>query len=722
MHLARSPLLLAAAVGAALSSAALAQQTDTLKKIRVEADTDPGLNAGDQESATKTPLSLRETPQAVSIVTEQSIDQRQARDVTSALELVAGLVPSAESTIGGPFAGRGLEQNEGFSLRGQTLVSGRDIRVDGFVMAASKFDLALFERIEVLKGPSSMLYGQGSVGGFINYVRKRPQPERSASVALQAGSWNTYRAEADITGALDQDAELLGRLVAVYDDADSFIDGVWTRSSVLAPSVEWQLGERTRVLMELLYQDDRFVPSHGIPLFVENNRLRIPDIPRSRFVGQPSVDDSMSRNSAIDMRVDHELDERWLASLVLQKGKNKYARYFDNYGHGGLSAAGDTNLYADTYRQTDDLWSGELRVDGRFAAFGHDHQLLLGMERRQNDFSGAFAYTQVGVGNIYSGEFPSDGTRARDLAVDEWSGESRNTGAYAQLLFTAAERTKLLAGVRRDRAEQFNDGDAQTSYATTVRFGVTQELSQNISAYASYGESFNPVEELAYDNTLLDPERGAGYEIGLKTDWFGQKLGVTLALYQLELDHRPIPDPDPDHQALNPDASISAGLQRNKGIEVEVTGSPLPGLTVAAGIAWMSSKYVDPDDPSFGLTPYGFINRNAGIFAAYEWQQGAMRGFGIGATYTYVGKRSFAYGGLVDLGYVDGATSDQLWFEGYDRTDLNFYYNALPAWRLSLQVRNVFDQTYIEHMRDVESNNYFGAPRSYLMSAQYTFK
>lgn len=707
------------------AAAQAAQRATTLATVRVveeEPVNDTGLKASTQETATKMRLSIRETPQAISVVTADSIEQRQARDITSAIELLAGVVPSASSTIGGPFAGRGLEQSEGFSVRGQDLKPDRDVRVDGFMMAASKFDVALFDSIEVLKGPASTLYGQGSLGGLINFVRKKPQAERAANVELQAGSWDTYRAAADVTGAFDENARVAGRLIAVYDDADSFIEGVWTRSNVLAPSLDWQIGDRTRALIEFLYQDDRFVPSHGVPLFVENNRLRTPDIPRSRFIGAPSEDDSTSRNSAVDLRLDQQFDDRWLATLLLQKGKNKFSRYFDNYGHGGLSPQGDTYLYADTYREQDDFWAGELRLDGRFDAFGREHQMLLGVERNSKDLDGAFAYQKVGIGNIYSGEFPTDGTRARDLDVDEWTTENRNTGAYAQLLFNVADRTKVLAGLRRDRAEQSTDSDTLKSQATTLRVGVTQELSKNITAYASYGESFNPVEDLAYDFSLLEPERGKGYEAGLKTEWFEQRLSATLAFYRLELDQRPIPDPDPDHQALNPDASISAGLQRNDGIEIELAGSPLPGLDVAAGISWADSEYRDPNDASFGLVPYGFIKRNGGVYAAYEWQSGPLQGFGAGATYTYVGKRSFAYGGLVALGYVDNATSDQLWFEGYDRTDLNFFYNALPDWRFALQVRNVFDAKYIEHMRDVESNNYFGAPRAYLLSARYTFQ
>lgn len=726
-----------AALSAAPPAAAGEADDTRLPEVRVRARRDaafgepppeaPGLRAEHQASATKMALPLRETPQAVSVITSDSIVQRQARDLTSALELTAGLVPSAGSTIGGPFAGRGLEAGELFMLRGQELESGRDMRVDGFAVSAAQFDLALFERIEVVKGPASVLYGQGSLGGFINLVRKKPQAERAASVALQAGSWDTYRAEVDVTGALDADERLRGRLIGVHDDGKSFIHGVWTRSSTLAPSLEWRPSPRTRVLMELLYQEDRFMPSHGIPLKVDGTRVSIPDIPRSRFVGIPTQDDSSSSNVAATVRVDHELSERWLATLVLDRHRQKFSRYFDNYGHGGLGPArkglgpGETYLYADRMRTVDNAWAGELRVDGRFDAFGQEHRLLAGLERNKRSTDGLFGYQQLLgedgrpiVGDLYNDVFPPGTPLARDVPTAPWKSHVRNTGVYAQAQLGLSERTKLLAGVRYDEAEQTADGGERKSHAATARLGVTHALSPALSAYATWGQSFNPVDARSRDGRPLEPERGTGYEVGLKADLFERRLSATAALYQIDLDNRPIPDP------LDRNASISAGLMRTRGLELEVAGSPLPGLELAAGLSIGRSRHTDRRDDSYGLTPYGYIARNAGVSARYQWQQGPLRGFGIGATYTYIGKRSFAYDGVPE--WVDGASGNQLYLPGFDRTDLNFYYDAIPGWQLSFQIRNLFDEVYIERMRDIESNSYFGAPRAFLLRASYRFR
>src|SRR5262249_55929460 len=146
-----------------------------------------GFRAEEQGSATKTSLSIRETPQSISVTTRESMEARQVRDLTSALELTAGLT-SGIAADGGPFAGRGLPGGEGFLLRGQELDGRRDVRMDGFVVASRVFDMAAFERVEVVKGPSSVLYGQGSLGGFINMIRRKPQAAPSASLVAQVAS------------------------------------------------------------------------------------------------------------------------------------------------------------------------------------------------------------------------------------------------------------------------------------------------------------------------------------------------------------------------------------------------------------------------------------------------------------------------------------------------------------------------------------------------------
>jgi TonB-dependent siderophore receptor len=684
-----------------------------------------GLKAESQDSATKTPLSIRETPQSITVITRDSIEARQARDVNTALELAAG-VTSGRSGQGGPFAGRGLSEGENFNMRGQDLNPNRDIRIDGFAVSSSAFDMGAYERIEAVKGPASALYGQGSLGGFINLVPRRPQAEFGASVAVQAGSFDTFRTEFDFTGALTGDERVLGRMTVAVDDSGSFTDGVETETALIAPSLEARIGDRTRVSGRMLFQHDRYVPSQGVPLRVDGNRALAPNIPRSMFLGIPSMEKSHGENLYASVRVDHEISDRWLASLFLQAGRQENRRFFDSYAYNYFGLPdGEVSVASDTALIENDNWAGELRVQGRFDAFGREHILLFGVEKNRRHNTTAFGYTSLGTVNIYDGDFESLGTIPGGAGNQPFDVEddtiSINDAAYAQVILSVTERTKLIAGTRYDQSNQRRRGRSnltnddigkKSDSAHTFRFGLTHDFTPNITAYGSYAESFNPVDAVTKTGEILDPETGKGFEAGIKTEWFAKRVGATAAIFQQELENQPIPD------LTDPDFSVSGGQQRTNGIELELTGSPIPGLTIGASATWLDSKYIDPTDPYIGLNPYGSVDRLASLFVSYELQSGMLRGFGLGATLVSEGKRSASFAGAADQ-YGNG--SDEIFLPGYERFDLDVFYKGLPNWDLSLHVRNVTDETYIERFRDVSGSNYFGAPRSVLVRAQYRF-
>ena len=684
----------------------------------------PGFEAEYQSSSTKSTLPIRQTPQSISVITRESMDQRQVRDVNSALELAAG-VTSSRSGNGGPFAGRGLGTGENFNLRGQELNENRDIRVDGFVVPSNPFDTAAYVRIEAVKGPSSMLYGQGSIGGFINLVRKKPQAELGASIAGGIASFDTYRAEGDITGPLGSE-RVLGRMTLAYEDGGSFTDGVETRIAMIAPSLDLKLGDRTRALVHVMHQDDKYVPSQGVPLVIEGSRGRAPDIPRERFIGIPSAEKSKGKNTFASVQLDHELSDKWLASLFLHYAEQDQRRFFDSYGYSftGL-AGGNVTLMSDTAHLDSHNWAGELRLDGSFTAFGREHRLLVGLETNQRKTRTAFGYTYLGIANIYVGNFADFGTipggAGNQPFLRDDTTQSTNKGAYAQLMLSITERTKLLAGIRHDQADQEQRNniaggaitDTKRDSANTYRVGLTQDLWRNVTAYAAYAESFNPVGSLARDGQILDPEKGKGIELGVKTEWLEQRLFASAAIFRQELTNRPITDP------VDPNFSVSSGRQLTKGLELEVSGSPYRGVTIGAAAAWLDNRMVDPQDPDFGLKPYDSVDRIASVFAGYELQGGPLKGLGFGVTYVNIGKRSLSFAGN---GAFYGSGTDELFVDGYERVDLNLSYNGFPGWNFAFQIRNLTDEVYIERVRDASGSNYFGAPRSYLFRASYKFR
>ncbi|HMR33031.1 MAG TPA: TonB-dependent siderophore receptor [Geminicoccaceae bacterium] len=675
----------------------------------------PGFKADFQASATKMPLPIRETPQAVSVTTRESIDRRQARDLNTALELTAGVVPGISSG-GGPFAGPSARVADQFSLRGQRLDGDRDVRIDGFAGAGMRndFDLAAFERVEVVKGPSSMLYGQGSLGGFINLVRKRPLPEPTTLLTGQAGSYDTYRAEADVTGPFDEAARLLGRMTVAYEDAGSFIDGVESRRVLAAPTLEVKLGENTRAILDLLYQRDNFRPSPGIPLRLDGDRLKEPNVSRSFYFGVPAEKDSTASARSASLRLDHEIDDRWLATLLLQGIHNERRGISDNYGY-GFYGDGDTYVYASIVDHENDAWAGELRLDGRFDAFGREHNLLLGIESNEREQDSRSGSAYLGTANIYLDNFEDVGTVAgQSLPFDfDSTSTSRNQGAYAQLVLSVLERTRLLVGARYDDADQRNrdnlaeTNDHSSDQAFTFRVGLSQDLTDQITAYATWAQSFSPVSDQSASGKILDPETGEGYEVGLKSEWLDGALAANVAVFQQELDNRPIPDPN---NGAGEFFSVSGGLQRTRGIELELSGEPIAGLTLGAAAAWLDSEYIDNDDPNHGLTPPETTDRTLSLFASYELQEGPLRGLGFGATLVSVGDRWSI------------KNNENVSPEGYERVDLHGYYDGVPGLDLSLQVRNVLDATYIERSNGAYGyGNYFGAPRSVMARVAVRF-
>jgi TonB-dependent siderophore receptor len=674
-----------------------------------------GFKADYQSSATKSSMTLRETPQAVTVVTEDSIETRQASDVTTALELSPG-VSSGRSSGGGPFAGDSARVADQFSLRGQRLDGDRDVRIDGFASGAmrNEFDLAAFESIEVVRGPSGLLYGQGSLGGFINLIRKKPSDEYSAKLVGQAASFDSYRTEVDLAGPFDENKVIRGQATFAFDDSGSFIDDVESRRYVAAPGIDFRIEDDTRVLIQGLYQHTKFQPSLGIPLRRDGDELEAPDIPRSFYYGVPAKEKSTTQEVMGSIRVDHQFTDKWLGTLQLQRSANTRRGLSDSYGY-GIAANGDTPVYAQIVEHENDVWAGELRIDGAVDVFGLEHKLVAGIEGNKRSADSRSGYAYIGLANIYADNFEDIGTIvAGELPITfNNTSESFNKAAYAQVSLGITERARLLGGVRYDEARQTStdnltgDDSEKIDSAVTYRVAATYDFTDNITAYAAYATSFNPNSDVSRSGEILDPETGEGYEVGLKTEWFEDQLGVSVALFQQDLDNRAIPDPS---NGPGDNFSVNGGLQRTRGVEFEVSGSPYPGVTVGAAATYLDSEYIDPIDPNHGLIPDETTDFQSALYLSYEIQDGDFQGLGLGGTWAKVGKR-WAISG-----------DENVYVGGYDRFDLQAFYHGIPGVDLSFQVRNLLDARYIERANGAFAyGHYFGAPRSFMFRGSITF-
>jgi iron complex outermembrane recepter protein len=663
-------------------------------------DIDDGFKAEYQSSATKTPLSLRQTPQSVSVITRDSLDARFARDQGSALEQAAGVIVS-----GGPglFAGRPGAFDQRFVFRGVLLDESLNIREDGFVVPGDRFspDLAVYERIEVVKGPASTLYGAGEAGGFLNRVRKKPLPEPRYQANLTGGSYGLFRSELDATGPLNQSKSIRGRMIAAYERGDSFVNGVKSDVFVLAPSIEADITQTTRLLGQFLYQKDRFVPNYGTPLLIRDGEFVAPNIPRSQL-NNVATDLSQNGNEVYSgtLQADQKLTGDWLANLRFNYNRVKHKSFADRYGY-TIAANGDTSIYSGFDDNVVETYSGEFRLNGNFRLLGRQHHILTGgeLEHRRDDRQ--FGYNYLGIGNFYAANFASfpalDKSAITGTVRDSTFTRTR-TGGYGQLLLNPVDRLKVLLGGRYDFSDQqVRDnaagtiGSGVTDSAFTGRTGLTYDLWEHASAYGTVAQSFNPVTAQDSSLNILPPVRGLLYEVGLKTEWLDRRLGINAAIFRLDRENVPIPDPN------NNRFNIAGGLQRNDGFELEVIGRPLPGWNLSVAGTLLDAEYIDSRDPNFGNRPRFTSPWQLGAFTTYELQSGPLKGFGFG-------------GGVFAIGERQVRDDRDESIDGYHRVDLTTFYNGFKNVKISVFVRNVLNENYIERPLFASYRSQYGAP------------
>lgn len=667
-------------------------------------EVDEGFKADFQNSATKTPLPLRQTPQSVSVVTQDSLEERQVQDLGQAVETMAGV---NQYSGAGPYAGKSPFGFDEVQIRGVALDGALDIREDGFISPTffSQPDLAIYERVEAVKGPSSVLYGRGSAGGFINRVRKKPLSEAQFQADAEAGSFDHYRAEADVTGPMFESERLRGRLVAVYEDAGSFVDDVESERTVVAPSLEIDATESTRVLLQGLYQKDRFIPNPGFPLQSDGNKFRAPDISRSLFVGVANDDKNEWEVFSGSAQVEQQLGEDWLATVRLNTSHQDSPIDIDSYAY-GIAPNGDVALYSSSFDFDTDVWSGEFKLDGKLEVAGRPTNVTFGIDHLDYEQARNDAAVPLGTANIYDENF-DDFPLLTPVPYRDTITRNKSTGVYGQVVFNPIDRLHILVGGRHDWSDSsyIDNLAAATSekqdHAFTGRIGITYDLLDNLSVYGLYAQSFSPVTETASDNGILDPEEGEIWEAGIKTEWLDGKLGANLSIFRMERTNVPILDP-----ANGPGDFfyVSGGLQRSDGVELEVNGEPLPGWNVSFGGILLDSEFVEEDDPFHGSKPAGAADWQVGLFTSYELQDGPLEGLGLGGGLFAIGDRgisTFQAGGEL---------------EGYERVDLKAFYNGFEPFKVALQVRNLFDEKYVEGADRTGAYAQFGAPRAVLLT------
>lgn len=228
----------------------------------------------------------------------------------------------------------------------------------------------------MLKGPSATLYGRSSAGGFVNRVRKKPLPAFKAEAAPSIGSFDFYR-EGDVTGPLFESDRARGRLVLAYENAGAFVDGVESERVVVAPSLDFDLTDSTRLLLQGTYQRDDFLPNPGFPLVQDGDIFRAPNVRRALYFGVPNEHEENTEIRVGIAQLEQELRDDWLATLRLNRTATRQRAGAENYAY-GITPEGDTTLFASRLNEDNDVWSGEIRLNGNVELLGRPANVALG--------------------------------------------------------------------------------------------------------------------------------------------------------------------------------------------------------------------------------------------------------------------------------------------------------------------------------------------------------
>jgi TonB-dependent siderophore receptor len=642
-------------------------------------------------SATKLPLSVKDTPQSIKAVTEDVIEFSGIRQFEDVYKIDAS---------GG--TSHAIDDHARNYYRGFLQQSDNAIKVDGFRLTGEvNLDLAPFERFEIVKGATSTLYGQNSVAGTLNAITKRPQSRFGGEVRAELGDHDHYRADLDVYGPLSADDRLAYRFIGAYTDENSFLDLAGRKVALLAPALRLELSPGTVVDARVIYQESDARHHFGHGLLITDDGLREPDVPRSRFAGMDW--NSVTRDALfVQTSLDHELAGDWKLRASLQY--NQVDGELTEFIPVGLGAGGVALLDANYARNDEDeAYAGELNVYGDVEAFGRRHTLFVGVDHSQHDFDHVSATDFVGAAfDIYAPDprlYPARPRITDYPALYGLSESKEESGITVQALLRPADPLTVSIGARHTRDEMtsrsrsgdmallddlvalpYGPADEVDTDEVTIQTGITYALTPDLNLYASYGETFEPQFGRVAGGGLIDPERGEAREVGLKGD-FARRLSYSLAVFDMERDNISQAD------LFNPGFVVPLGTQRSRGVELDFQGDILPGWGVYGSFAWLDAEFTSGQFE--GLQPVNAPRFGASLFTSYQIQGGTLRGLGFGGGLVHKrGRETFDED---DFG-IFGAT--QVFdFGDFTEVDVRVFYNN-ERWRLQLAGTNLTDEKY----------------------------
>lgn len=667
------------------------QETDDSNIIDITAtgDREENYRVTESSAGTRTNTPIINVPASVNVVPKQVIEEQGSTTVGDTLRNTAGVSTgraSSDSPTITPVI-RGFESKN-------TLRNGlRDTTLGTFAGTPN------LERVEVLRGPSSVLFGQGDPGGTVNVVTKQPLDTPLYKIEYQTGQFNLRRPSIDFTSPFDINNPEKGgyRLTGSYEWSDSFKDFEERRSFFISPVVKLINTDKTQLTAELEYgRYESFgtapeLPALGTVLDNPNGK-----IDSSVNLGEPSIAKSETRATRIAYKLKHQFNDNWqianeflfantdvpvstsiISSSLLPDGRTLDRIVLENPNT-------LTNLNINT------------NVLGKFKTGSIEHELLVGVEFSQDTIDDKIDLRFIDPIDIFNPQYSPESFGDFPSNFENNKTKTDSISIYLQDQISFNKNLILVLGGRFDIAKQNfedrikeNQSFERQDEAFSPRVGIVYKPAENISLYGSYTRSFKPVpgRETSRDpntNSLIsgdpfEPERSTQYEVGIKTD-LNNQISTTLSLFHLERTN--VAEQAPN----DPLGFQQTGKQRSQGVELSVTGEILPGWNILTSYAFTDTEISEDDSFPEGNQLRNVPKHAASLWTTYQIQSGSLEGLGLGLGLFYVGERQ-------------GDLNNSFSLPNYLRTDATLFYKR-DRFAASLNFQNLFDVNYYQGARD----------------------
>lgn len=688
----------------------------------------------------KTEIALKDLPQSVSYATKELIADQGAIRVGEIVKNFSGV---SQFTFYDDISIRG------FRINGQSntqLLNGLRTSTGFWKQPLANY----LERVEVLKGPASALFGNASPGGVVNRVTKKPLDKAANSVSFSTGSFNTLRALADFTGPLNEEKTLLYRLNLGYENAGSFRDLQSDKNTVIAPSLSFLPNDKTRVNFDLIYTSSKSVLDRGQSTYENDLYSTKPSqslnatndyLDEETYILTTSLNHQFTDNLSFStsyIRTGYDED------LLEHRGANKYAVNGD-----GLTIPTQIEMQVFMRKRKRYIDNVSSFINYKAKTGGLTHNLILGYDYAQEQVPAGGSQLQAagyrnaansGTISTYKPEnkstylLDSKGNPVPNVAHFDLSNPSSSQqlkdiskyfyatvpfpqtyystyGVYLQDLIKFGPLQALI-GVRYDEYIDRTDYKKPTEkkvkqHSFLPRLGLTYTLNPNINLYSTYVEGYNPqtASVIANPNSggPFDPLENKMIEVGGKSTWFNEKLFITLAFYKIDQKNTLYTAND----ATNPDLMRAIGKEESKGIEIDITGNILPQWSISAAYSYNESHITDsPVLAEVGRQKPNTPSNQGNLWTRYNFTNGALKDFGVAFGTNYVTTRTMSQTNVQTL-------------PGYTVMNAALYY-TINKFKLQLNANNLANKTYWVGGYDY-IRLFPGAPKNWMLTLGYSF-